>query len=164
MEALASREADRRRRRRVGLAVTGTVGVALALVVLLVALRSTTGPRVAVRTGDRPSAGSTTLGRGSAATPTGVVSGRLELVGGPGQHGPFPVAGSVVARPSEGGAPSTSTADSHGLFALVLPPGRYELTGRSVLYGDGTYICHADHPATVTAGATTSSNVLCQMK
>jgi len=50
-----------------------------------------------------------------------------------------------------------------GTFSVVVPAGRYTVTGHSPNYGSGTYLCQAEGVATVTSGHTTKADVPCQM-
>jgi hypothetical protein len=50
-----------------------------------------------------------------------------------------------------------------GSFSVMVPPGRYAVTGHSPLYGSGTYLCQATGIVTVTSGHTAKADVLCQM-
>ena len=93
----------------------------------------------------------------------GVITGRLEMVGGPAPGRVIWVRGSVTATPVHGGSSSLAHADSSGRFRLLLPTGTYELTGSSPQYGGGAGICRGTGAATVRAGFTTSADVLCQM-
>jgi hypothetical protein len=84
----------------------------------------------------------------------GVIAGRLELAGGPaGKVVGAP--GTVTATPVHGGSTSTVSTDSTGQFTLSLPPGEYELTGRTRDGGAG----RNTSPVQVQAGRITSTNV-----
>jgi len=79
----------------------------------------------------------------------GIVSGRLELVGGPSPGRTFPVPGLVTAR-RPGGGSVTVHANKHGWYWMSLAPGRYKLTGHPAHSG-GHLTCYAPHPVTVRA-------------
>jgi hypothetical protein len=89
------------------------------------------------------------------------VSGRLEGVGGPAPQPPRPWPGSVSwTGPTHG---SVRVGHSGG-FRLLLPPGRYEVTGHSPRFGDGHYLCQAPHPLVVRPGAAVHLEVICQLR
>ena len=70
--------------------------------------------------------------------------------------------GSVAAT-----GPVTVTADvgPGGRFAMTVPGGEYEVTGRSPQFGDGRYTCHADRqPVDVRPGRSSTVKVLCVEK
>jgi hypothetical protein len=88
------------------------------------------------------------------------VTGRLEGVGGPAPGAPRPWSGTVEwTGPTHGSV----LVAADGRFVLSLPPGRYELTGRSPLYGDGAYLCRAPYALVVGPGRPGHLDVLCQM-
>jgi hypothetical protein len=89
------------------------------------------------------------------------ISGRLEGVGGPAPAAPRPWSGTVLwTGPTHGRV----VVAADGRFALSLPPGRYELTGRSPRYGDGDYLCRARHKLVIAPGVPGHLDVLCQMR
>lgn len=77
------------------------------------------------------------------------VTGRFVRVGGPAPGLPFPLPGAITAR-SASGQTFTATAGSNGRFKLLLPPGRYHVTGRSPLMQSGQMICDATARLRVT--------------
>ena len=95
----------------------------------------------------------------------GTVTGHLYGVGGP---------ATISAPPSARAWPGTVTLAGPGLhvdvavgadgaFSVMVPAGRYTVTGHSPRYGSGTYLCQAAGLVTVTSGHTTRADVLCQM-
>ena len=50
-----------------------------------------------------------------------------------------------------------------GNFSASLPPGTYEVTGRSKLFGSGAYECHASRPIDVISQKTERIRVYCQL-
>jgi hypothetical protein len=57
-----------------------------------------------------------------------------------------------------------ASAAEDGSFTLVLPAGRYTLTGTSPRYNDGRAQCLATTPVIVRQGAVTRANVACSMR
>lgn len=96
--------------------------------------------------------------------PTHDTTGVLQLVGGPAGHEPQTLAG-IVTFTAADGSRSTVPVEADGAFTVVISPGTYTVTGTSPSYGNGTGICRAEAPVTVTfdAGA---SNVMvnCQAR
>jgi hypothetical protein len=90
----------------------------------------------------------------------GLISGRLLVVGGP-NNARFPVKGVVTV---EGSGRAPIPVGSRGRYSIVVPPGRYVLSGRSPNYNDGKGRCEAASPVTVRNGAEISVDVLCQMR
>ena len=91
----------------------------------------------------------------------GTLTGHLYGVGGPSPGLPRPWPGTVIlAGP---GFPVYVSVGASGSYSVTVPAGRYTITGRSPLYGSGTYVCQAAGTATVTSGHTTKADVLCQM-
>jgi hypothetical protein len=70
------------------------------------------------------------------------VPGTFERVGGPPPGAPFPLPGTITAR-AAAGETFTVTASQDGRFKLSLPPGRYQVTGRSPLIDSGEATCTA---------------------
>jgi hypothetical protein len=112
-------------------------------------------------------AGFTTACSGSAApSPAdGTLTGHLYGVGGP---------ATISAPPSPRPWPGTVTLAGPGLhrdvpvgadgtFSVVVPAGRYTVTGHSPNYGSGAYLCRAAGEVRITSGHTTKADVLCQM-
>jgi hypothetical protein len=95
----------------------------------------------------------------------GTLTGHLYGVGGPatvsGPPSPRPWPGTVTLVGPAVHRDVTVGAD--GTFSVVVPAGRYTVTGHSPNYGSGTYLCQAAGEATVTSGHTTKADVLCQM-
>jgi hypothetical protein len=89
---------------------------------------------------------------------TGVlVSGQLRLTGGPSTAGEQGTAGTVLFR-ADDGTRTTAAAASDGAFSVRLKPGEYTVTGTSFAYGDGKYVCLAQHPVTVSAASDRSAS------
>ena len=95
----------------------------------------------------------------------GTLTGHLYGVGGP---------ATAAAPPSPRPWPGTVTlvgpgvhrdvpVGANGTFSVVVPAGKYTVTGHSPNYGSGTYLCQAAGEVTVTSGHTTKADVLCQM-
>lgn len=91
---------------------------------------------------------------------TGVVAGRLELVGVPYPGGPYPVTGIVLARDgsNKGRVVATTVAAGDGTFRLTLPVGKYVLTKTAPLSMGGD--CHSE-PVTVSPSSPASTTVIC---
>lgn len=70
------------------------------------------------------------------------VTGRFVRVGGPAPGAPFPLPGTITVRAATGQT-FTATAGNNGRFKLSLPPGSYDVTGRSPLMQSGQMICGA---------------------
>jgi len=95
----------------------------------------------------------------------GTLTGHLYGVGGPatvsGPPSPRPWPGTVtLVGPA---VHRDVTVGAGGTFSVVVPAGRYTVTGHSPNYGSGTYLCQAAGEVTVTSGHTTKADVLCQM-
>jgi hypothetical protein len=95
----------------------------------------------------------------------GTVTGHLYGVGGPAAVGappsPRPWPGTVTLVGS--GVHRDVPVGADGTFSVVVPAGRYTVTGHSPNYGGGAYPCQAEGPVTGTRGHTTKADVLCQM-
>ena len=95
----------------------------------------------------------------------GTVTGHLYGVGGPATltapPSPRPWPGTVTL--SGPGVNRDVPVGASGIFSVMVPPGRYTVTGHSPLYGSGAYLCQAAGAVTVTSGHTTKADVLCQM-
>ena|SRR5437870_4763645 len=89
----------------------------------------------------------------------GVVTGHLQMVGGP-VNVTIPVPGSITIQ---GDAERTVEVGSNGAFSIAVLPGRYTLTGRSPQYNGGEGLCSAVIPVVVRSGETTSADVGCDM-
>src|SRR5262249_31184294 len=94
--------------------------------------------------------------------PTGKVTGHLEMIGGPAPGIMLRVPGTVTAVSP--GRTQQASAGKDGLFTLVLPAGRYALTGISPQYNDGRAPCVAATPVVVREGAVTRADVTCAMR
>jgi hypothetical protein len=88
------------------------------------------------------------------------ITGNLEAVGGLPPGSPRPLPGNIVATRLVHSY--TAPVGSGGRYSVTVPPGPYTLTGRSPLYGGGSYECQAGDPVTVLSGATVTVNVYCQ--
>ena len=102
---------------------------------------------------------------------SGHLTGRLVMEGGPlgpggKQPGERAMSGTVTAT-SAGHQPVTVTAGSSGTFSVSLPPGRYQVSGRSpdVMEIDGgqrrELPCSQPTSAVVTAGQTATITLTC---
>jgi hypothetical protein len=58
----------------------------------------------------------------------------------------------------------TSTVGSNGVYSINVPPGTYNLTGRSPLYQSGTADCQTLAPVEATSASTLIVNVGCEEK
>jgi hypothetical protein len=84
----------------------------------------------------------------SRSTPTsGVISGRLLMVGGP-ANTTYPASGSVSVE----GTDLSVSVDPDGRYSIPVPPGRYLLIGQSPLYGSGEGRCEAPKPVVIATG------------
>lgn len=92
----------------------------------------------------------------------GVLRGHLYGVGGPAPGGREAWAGTVTV--SGPGLRRDTAVAADGSYSVTLVPGRYTVVGRSPRFGDGRQLCRPASDAEVTAGATTTVDVLCQMK
>src|SRR5262245_44148237 len=90
-------------------------------------------------------------GCGGGPGPGRAVTGRFVRVGGPAAGAPFPLPGTITARAATGES-FTATAGRDGRFTLSLPPGRYQVTGRSPLIESGHEPCPATGELRVTRG------------
>jgi len=79
------------------------------------------------------------------------VPGTFVRVGGPSPGSPVPLPGTVTARAATGGT-FTATAGRDGRFTLSLPPGAYQVTGRSPLMQSGQMICAATAELRISRG------------
>lgn len=101
-------------------------------------------------------------GCGSAPSgPTGTVTGHLAMAGGPAPGVTLRVPGTVTASSASGTRQASAAKD--GSFTLVLPAGRYTLSGTSPQYNDGHGHCVATAPVVVREGAVTRADVTCVM-
>ncbi len=91
---------------------------------------------------------------------TGIVTGRLLLVGGP-ARGFRATSGEVRLQ---GASAAQGDVDRRGHFEVAVDPGTYRVTGTSPEYGSGHYLCRATHPVEVAASETRRVNVFCQLK
>jgi hypothetical protein len=89
----------------------------------------------------------------------GLISGRLIMGGGP-NNVQRPVEGVVTV---EGAGLAPVAVEPNGRFSIVVPPGRYVLSGRSPSFNDGKSPCESARPVTVANGAEISVDVLCHM-
>lgn len=79
------------------------------------------------------------------------VPGTFEGAGGPAPGSPFPLPGTITARAATGQT-FTATAGRDGRFTLSLPPGTYQVTGRSPLMQSGQMTCPATAELRVARG------------
>ena len=102
---------------------------------------------------------------------SGHLTGRLVMEGGPlgpggKQPGERAMSGTVTVT-AAGHQPVTVTVGSSGTFSVPLPPGRYQVSGRSpdVMEIDGGHRrelpCSQPTPAVVTAGQTATITLTC---
>ena len=102
---------------------------------------------------------------------TGHLAGKLVLEGGPlgpggQQPGERPMSGTVTFT-AAGRQAVTVTAGSSGEFSVSLPPGRYQVSGRSpdIIEVDGGHSrerpCSRPTPVVVTAGQAATLTLAC---
>jgi hypothetical protein len=94
--------------------------------------------------------------------PTGTVTGRLVMAGGPAPGVTVRVPGTITA--SSASRTHQASAAQDGSFTLVLPAGSYTLTGTSPQYNDGHGRCVATAPVDVREGAVTRADITCVMR
>ena len=116
-------------------------------------------------------AGCASASAGGPTPSTGHLAGRLVMEGGPlgpgGQQPAVrPIRGTVTFT-AAGRAPVTVKVGSSGTFSVLLPPGRYHVSGRSpaIVQADGgdrtEQPCSQPASATVTAGHTATVTLAC---
>jgi hypothetical protein len=93
----------------------------------------------------------------------GILSGRLEVGGGPAPGLGGPIRGRVTFVGPNGKATSVTVGDD-GRYRVRVPTGRYRVTGRSPLLNDGGLPCMAANAFTVSTGRTVSINVACGIR
>jgi hypothetical protein len=93
---------------------------------------------------------------------SGTLRGHLYGVGGPapGVHQAW--AGTVTVSGGDFRRDISVAAD--GVYSVTLPAGRYTVVGHSPSFGDGRMSCVASGDTQVTAGATSTLDVLCHMR
>jgi hypothetical protein len=79
------------------------------------------------------------------------VPGTFMREGGPAPGSPVPLPGTITAH-GVTGQTFTATAGPNGRFTLSLPPGSYDVTGRSPLMQSGQAACPAAAELRVTRG------------
>lgn len=94
---------------------------------------------------------------------TGIVRGTLDAVGGVAPGLPRPLPGTIRLRASNGTL-FTATTGADGAFSLHVPAGSYTVTGSSPLIGGGAAVCQATTSVSLSAGATVTTMVICQVK
>lgn len=94
----------------------------------------------------------------------GTLAGTLQLVGGRYGADPVPVPGTVEVQRLDSEEALTVATTSDGGFRLELPPGEYQLLGRSPQYNAGGEPCRAFETVKVRAGETSEAIVGCSMK
>ena len=116
-------------------------------------------------------AGSGSAGAAGQPPATGHLAGRLVMEGGPTgpsgqQPGERPMDGMVTVT-AAGRKPVTVTVGASGAFSVTLPPGRYQVSGRSpaIMEIDGGHSrempCSQPASATVSAGRTATVTLTC---
>lgn len=91
----------------------------------------------------------------------GTLTGHLYGVGGPAPGSPRPWPGTVTLTGP--GVHRDVPVGPGGSYSVMVPAGRYTVTGHSPLYDSGAGLCQATGAATVTSGHRTDADVLCQM-
>jgi hypothetical protein len=93
--------------------------------------------------------------------PSGTLHGRLQGIGGPapGLARAWPGTITIVGSGQSRDVP----VGDDGAYSVTLPTGEYTIVGHSPEYGDGRYLCQAQQPVTITAGATTTADTSCSM-
>jgi hypothetical protein len=92
----------------------------------------------------------------------GILAGHLYGVGGAAPGAPRPWPGTVTLTGP--GEHRDIAVGAGGRFSAQVAAGTYIVSGRSPRYEDGTGVCRAARPATVTAGHLTQTDVFCQLK
>ena len=93
------------------------------------------------------------------------VSGVLQQVGGPAGAQPAPVPGVIsVVDPEDDTVYATIETDDDGSFAMMLPAGRYKLTGRTPHYQNGDEACVAPDVVTVVDRGISHITVVCHRR
>lgn len=90
------------------------------------------------------------------------VTGTLRMTGGPSGATQPGVPGKVVFQ--TGSERVVVTAATDGAFSAALPPGRYEVTGSSPLYGSGQGVCRTDTPVVVASSSVAGVIVACSRR
>lgn len=103
----------------------------------------------------------TLTGCASGGSAEGTLTGHLLGVGGPAGNGPSPWPGTLTI--TAGGVEHVVSVGDDGSYSVTLAPGSYTVVGRSPMFQDGTSDCRPSGDAHITAGATTSLDVACQM-
>jgi hypothetical protein len=98
-----------------------------------------------------------------ATNPEGTVSGHFYAEGGPSRPGgdSFPLAGTVTVQGAE---EFTVSVGRNGSYTVSVPAGVFTLSGRSQQFNAGRTTCSGGPPVTVTAGQTTTADVICHMR
>jgi hypothetical protein len=89
------------------------------------------------------------------------------MVGGPAFTEPQAVAGTVEAVAMTNASSPRAVVeitDGSGRFRMSLPPGRYQLSGRSPKFGDNRIPCNAQAEIAVFDDASVQADVFCQMR
>ncbi len=111
----------------------------------------------------------------SSTTAKGTITGTLTMAGGLAPGTSQPVSGEVTVTYSgpdlyaDEAAPKTDPiaavqVGDDGSFSVTVPPGRYDVSGVSPSYGDGTYPCDSASLIRVTAASSVSVDLVCEMK
>lgn len=93
------------------------------------------------------------------------VTGQLVLAGGPsGVSTPIEVAGYVEVLTLGGTTTTGADTDDTGRFEFSLPPGQYQLVGRTPMFQGGDIACSLTEPLSVVDTDVDGVLVACQMK
>ncbi|MCU1380512.1 MAG: hypothetical protein JWN29_3495 [Acidimicrobiales bacterium] len=93
-----------------------------------------------------------------------VLSGVMQLVGGPSGTEPKPAPGTVTVTVSGGDVAASVRTAVDGTFEMQLRPGTYTLTGRSERYNSGDVDCVASDQTHVTDDDIRGVEVSCNMR
>lgn len=92
---------------------------------------------------------------------TVMVTGKLEVSGGPAPGAPRPLNGEIRLR-AEDGKSYTATTGPDGRFSINVPPGSYTVRGKSREYEGGRWACLAPHRVKAKAKSTGAVHVFCE--
>jgi hypothetical protein len=93
------------------------------------------------------------------------VTGHLVLVGGPASVStPLEVAGNIEVLTLDGTTTTRADTDETGRFEFSVPPGQYQLVGRSPKYQGGDLACPLPEPLNAVDFDVDGVLVACQMK
>jgi hypothetical protein len=92
----------------------------------------------------------------------GTIRGRLLAVGGPAPGTARPLPGTVTLQNSVTHLKTIVHVSADGRYLATVAVGRYEIEGRSPLYGSGKYSCRAFKDARASVKVPAVANVFCE--